>query len=222
MIAYAYDAKWGEAEGYFRKGLEVNPSAARGHQAYAVGLLSRGRYPQALAELGLARGLDPLSQLVANDEATILYGARRYEESVAAATRTLEAEPGFLPAFVIRGCARTMLGRYAEAELDLNQALGSGPRGKWLLGRMAYLKAVSRRRAEALALVEEMTKSGEPGRVALALGYAGLGEKGKAVEELEKALEERETDGVFLAVEPMLSGLQGEARFQGLLRRLGL
>jgi hypothetical protein len=52
--------------------------------------------------------------------------------------------------------------------------------------------------------------------------HAGLGEKDKAFEWLEKAYQERSEELLFLKVEPVLDPLRADPRFQSLIRRIGL
>jgi hypothetical protein len=55
-----------------------------------------------------------------------------------------------------------------------------------------------------------------------ALVQAGLGEKGKAIDELEKAYAERSLTAPFLRLDPRLSNLRAEPRFQDFARHIGL
>ena len=54
-----------------------------------------------------------------------------------------------------------------------------------------------------------------------AIIYAGLGDRDKAFEWLEKARKERSGFLPFLKVEPALDLLRGDSRFHDLLRRIG-
>ncbi|MBI2835230.1 MAG: hypothetical protein HYX76_12470 [Acidobacteria bacterium] len=52
--------------------------------------------------------------------------------------------------------------------------------------------------------------------------WTGFGEKDRAFESLEAALERREGDIPFLDVEPLFDVLRTDPRFPSLLRRAGL
>lgn len=56
----------------------------------------------------------------------------------------------------------------------------------------------------------------------LATIYTGLGQKDQALQQLEKAYEERFYRLIFLGVDPVFDSLRGDPRFQELLRRVGL
>jgi hypothetical protein len=52
--------------------------------------------------------------------------------------------------------------------------------------------------------------------------FAGLGDRDKAMEWLEKAFAERADGLTWLNVEPMLDELRQDPKFQDLVRRIGL
>ncbi|HKC66171.1 MAG TPA: hypothetical protein VKB86_21175, partial [Pyrinomonadaceae bacterium] len=56
----------------------------------------------------------------------------------------------------------------------------------------------------------------------LAVVYAGLGEHEKALDNLEKAADERFNWLVFIKVEPIFESLRSEPRFLALVHRIGL
>ena len=56
----------------------------------------------------------------------------------------------------------------------------------------------------------------------MAVIYAGLGEKDRAFEWLEKAYAERDEDLLYLKVDPVLDSLRSDQRFTDLMRRVGL
>jgi hypothetical protein len=56
----------------------------------------------------------------------------------------------------------------------------------------------------------------------IATVYAGLGDRDKAFEWLEKAYQERSPRLTWLKVEPMLDSIRSDPRYADLLRRMGL
>ena len=52
--------------------------------------------------------------------------------------------------------------------------------------------------------------------------YAGIGEKQKVLDLLEKAVDDRDTGLTFLKVVPQWDALRQEPRFKALLERIGL
>ncbi len=56
----------------------------------------------------------------------------------------------------------------------------------------------------------------------LALIYASLNDKDKALEWLEKAYEDRSTMLIWIKVNPRLENLRSEPRFKAVVKRMGL
>ena len=76
----------------------------------------------------------------------------------------------------------------------------------------------------ALYLTECLeSRSKEANRfLGLARAYVSLGEKDKALDNLERAEQERAFLSVFIGSDPMYESLRSEPRFQKLLNRMGL
>ena len=84
---------------------------------------------------------------------------------------------------------------------------------------------MSGRKDEALKLFDELrgySKQRYTSPFLTAIIYMGLGEKDQALEQLEKAYEDRSDYLPFLNAEPAFDSLRSDPRFQDLLRRMGL
>jgi hypothetical protein len=80
-------------------------------------------------------------------------------------------------------------------------------------------------RPAAEKILEEMLASAKTKYVSpydIAVIHAGLGERDRAFEWLNKAFEEHSAFMVYLSSDPRLQPLRGEPHFQDLLRRMGL
>lgn len=82
LIVQNYDWDWQTAEKEYRRAIELNWSYATAHQWYAEHLAWRGRFDEALRESERARQLDPLSLVIATDNAAILYYSRQYDRAI--------------------------------------------------------------------------------------------------------------------------------------------
>jgi hypothetical protein len=89
-----------------------------------------------------------------------------------------------------------------------------------------YGYAVTGRRAEAQKVLDQLNKFSKQKHgpaVYMAKIYAGLGEKEKAFEWLEKAYEDRSIlSNGFIKANPIFDPLRSDPRFDDLLRRVGL
>jgi len=94
-----------------------------------------------------------------------------------------------------------------------------------VLGALGYAYAASGdeiRARTVLLRLENQARQQYVDPEAFALVYAGLENKDKAFEWLNKAIDDREGWVTFINVEPMLDSLRLDPRFEDLLRRLGL
>ena len=221
VLSYAFDHDWPGAERGFERALELNPSYARGHLQYAMGLLTRARFDAAIAHIRAARALDPLSYAIGNDLATALECAGRYDEAIASARQPLRNAPTFAFAHVPLGDALAMKGDSTAAIAEFEQAIRTLGRGGWILGPMGYALARAGSKVQAANVAREIGSQDGSG-VHLAHIYAGLGDKPRALDALERANAQRIVDLNFMAVDPMLASLRTEPRFLTLKGRLGL
>jgi len=89
---------------------------------------------------------------------------------------------------------------------------------------LGYGYAVTGRRAEALKVLQsldEMEKRRYVSRIYRAYIYAGLGDKDKAFEWLEKAYQERSDSLAWFREDPESKSLQADPRFAVLMRKIG-
>jgi len=221
VLTWAFDHDWARAERDFQRALELSPSYARGHLQYALGLVTRARFDDAIAQIRAARALDPLSYAIGNDLAMALSCAGRYDESIASAQQTLRNDPKYAYAHVPLGAALAMKDNSTAAIGEFEQAIQSLGRGAWILGPMGYALARAGRKVEAGNIATEIEQSGGGG-VELAYVYAAMGDKPRALDALDRAYVERIVDLNFMAVDPMLASLRAEPRFLTLKRRMGL
>src|ERR1017187_4804868 len=221
VLSYAFDHDWATAERNFERSLELNPSNARGHLQFALGLVTRARFDAAIAHIRAARALDPLSYAIGNDLATALECAGRYDESIASARQTLRNEPKYAFAHVPLGDGLALKGNSTAAIAEFELAIQALGRGGWILGPMGYTLAGAGRKVEAENLAREI-ESADGGGVALARVYAGLDDKPRALDALERAYAQRIVDLNFMAVDPLLASLRAAPRFLTLKSRMGL
>jgi tetratricopeptide (TPR) repeat protein len=180
---------------------------------------------QLLNEGSRAQQLDPLSLIINTNVGSMLSYAGRHDEAIEQIRKTLEMDPNFIPGHWYLGMSYTYKAMYPEAIAEFQKALelsGASPGVLGLLGN-AYALAGNRENAHrALADLHELSKRHYVAPINTALIYTGLGDKERAFEWLEKALEDRSRLVIFLKVEPEYDPLRSDPRFTNLLRRIGL
>ena len=223
FILDLYDWDWDSAEKEYKRAIALNPGYATAHHWYAWHLIVMGRKSEGIAELRKAQSLDPLSLIISADLADALCIAHRYDEAVQQSRKTLEMDPNF-------AIAHYELGQALERKRTLNEAIGEFKKAIELSGgnevfeaNLAYAYATSGRKEEAMQIVkglEDRQSQHSSTDASIALTYLGLDDKDQAMIWLNKAYQARFNPSIL--VRPAFDSLRSDARFQDLLRRIGL
>ena len=133
-------------------------------------------------------------------------------------------EPRFAPAQNTLGLAYYQLGMIQEAIVSsiMRARVREHPAAQ---AALAHALAMGGRRDEALLLMERLTSMSGNRNISpywLAIVNTALGEWDAALASLHQACENREAWLVWLKVEPRHDPLRNDARFNHLLRRIGL
>ena len=203
-MEYARDGRWTNAEMSFRRAIDLDPSnsAAHGDLTLYV-LLPLGRIDEGVRQMRIAEKRDPVSPYVQAILAWVLISSGRYDE---AANHCQKASG----AAEYLGRARLGQGRIDEAIQILST--GSNPR---YLG-YAYGRAGRREEAEKLA------EAVAPNAFSQALIYAGLGDKGRTLEALDRVSGLGAVRIGRALNSPEFALLRGDPRVKALRKRVGL
>lgn len=211
------------AERAYRRAIELNPSNPQAHHWFALMLAANRRFAEALTEIRRARELDPLSVAIGNALGRILYYSRRYPDAVAELRSALDLYPD--AALPRRTLGKTYVaeGRLEDGLRELRAAASGG--GTVELGDLGYAYARLGRRREAEQVLGELRQRASAAYVSpfsLALVHLGLGNKEAMFAALDRAVEERSSGLVYMAVDPAWDAVRAESRFGQLLARLRL
>jgi len=216
------DWDWTGAETAYRRALELNSNDPRAHRLYADYLSTMGRSEEALREINAAQELDPLSLIINMEMAWVLYIARDFQGAAEQSWKTLAMEPRFAPAQNTLGLAYQQMGMIEEAIVELDNARACSGDHPAARAALANALAVAGRRAEAEIFMEQLKGMRGVSRYWLAIVNTALGASDAAFESLHEACKSREAWLVWLKVEPRYDPLRADARFDRLLRRIGL
>lgn len=217
-----YDWDWSAAERELARAIELNPSYATARHWYALYSAAMRRDQQAVAEIGRALELDPLSLIIATNSGWIDYFARRWDQAVEQYTEVLALDADFPPAMWKKAQVLGALGRYDEA---IAISLQGTERFGWNPHQLGQLLAKAGREVEARSLVDKLLQTARSEYVSpseIAAVYVALDDHDQAIEWLERGFEERDGAMIFLGVEPRFDSLRQDERFQALLARLRL
>jgi TolB-like protein/DNA-binding winged helix-turn-helix (wHTH) protein/Flp pilus assembly protein TadD len=224
-LAFALDLGWDweAAEAEYKKAIKLNPGYATAHHWYAWHLMVIGQNSEGISELRKAESLDPLSLIISADIADALCIAHRYDDSVRESKKTLEMDPSFAVAHYELGQAFTRKHMYDEAISEFQRAIDLSGHSGAFDSNLAYAYTASGRKEEAIKIIKslEAQQGQNPSADAnVALIYVGLGDPDQAMNWLNMAYEARFNPSILLR--PVFDPLRSDARFQDLLRRVGL
>lgn len=221
-----YRWQWAEAEASFRRALSANPSAGHVRHAYAVNvLLPRGNWDAAGAELERASALEPLAPAIGLSRGLIAYFQRDFEAAASEWRGVLAGDENFALSHYFLAQAHAGLGLHDQARASLDRAAQLAGDTAEILGVSGWLAAVAGDRDAARSRLEQLEQLRTRRYVSPVLDaqiLAALDEPGRAIAALQRAVELRAADAVWLGVRPMFDGLRDDPRFQALLVRIGL
>ena len=218
---YRFD--WETAETMLLRAIALNRSDAFARDTYGYLLTVTGRFEESSREFRRAREIDPLSQVYAHHSLIPLYEGRRYGDAIREATSILRADPKAAYVRLIRAQAYSMSGDQEAAIQDITSAVATEPQPH-LLAYLGLVLAKAGRRAAADSVFREfgiLAKSAYIQPYTHAVVSLAKGDRSGALEWLEKGIEARTEEVVFLKVDPEMDPLRNDPRYQALLRRVG-
>lgn len=215
------DYQWGAAEKTLLRAIELNPTWADARECYALELAALGRFDEAVGEIEIAERLEPDSWVLRAAHATILYYARRYDESLAIIEEIAKGPRAFTLGDLMAEdyWAKSMPAEALTAVLRLPDTFTPHIRTPLLV--VAYTRASQEKKAREL-LAAYPVRPETAAWYYLALAHMALGDKAEALRALEKDYDRRSVEILFIAVDPMMDNLRADPRFRALLARIKL
>jgi TolB-like protein/DNA-binding winged helix-turn-helix (wHTH) protein/Flp pilus assembly protein TadD len=223
-VALTNDYDWSTSEREFQRAIYLNPGYADAHHWHAINLMFMSRWEDAIAEIERARQLDPMSIIINANIGFVYYHARRFDDAIAAEHKALELDSSNSVAYEYMGMAYLGKKMYKEAATNLHRAVDLSGGNSESAAVLSFAYAVDGNLAEArriLVSLEGRSRHEYVPSFNLAIAYAGLGEKTRALAYLQKAYDERCDLVPTLKVNPLFDTLHSDPRFQKLLHQIG-
>jgi len=219
-----YDWDFAASAREFESAIEFNPNYATAHQWFGNSvLLITGDFDRAIAEGKRAVQLDPLSLVIIGDLGGDYLMARRYDEAIAEFQKALAMDARFYNARWQLGEALQLKGQLPEAIEEYKKTINEEENPR-MLALLANAYASTGQRDEALKLLAQLDQVATRryvGAYNYALMHVGLGEKDKAIDDLERAYRERSDPHIVnIKFDPMLDPLRGDPRFEALVQKI--
>ena len=220
-----YEWDFAAAEREFQHAIALNPNSVTAHDWYSVYLTAMERFDEARAEIARAQELDPLALAVNTDAGFVSYYSGQYDTAVKQLRTTLEMGPAF-------PLAHLWLGRTYQEQQDFEganreYAAAASVVGDWpvTLAAIGNVAGVSGQRPAAQQVLKRLLALSSKEYVTpygIGLVYAAIGEDDQAFTALGQAEADRSHWLVWLKLDPRWGRLRRDARFDGVLRRVGL
>ena len=205
------------------RAVQLKPNYATARHWLALADMTLARFDPAIGEGKRAIELDPLSVIINADFSWLYLCARRYDEGEAQARKTLEIDPHFFLAHYYLGIALQLKGRLSEAipEFQKSFDLNGDPYSLGILGQAYARNGQNEEARKILAQLNEQRNTRRVAPYAMALVYSGLGDKERAIDELDRGYRDGETNYLFvIKVDPLLDDLRGNPRFEALVQKI--
>lgn len=223
VIAMQYDWDWQRAETLLGEAVTLNPNNATAQQWLGELYCYRGLESRCRERLAVALDLDPLSPVLSMQQASVYLFAGNYARAVELYRAAIEAHPEYALARYSLGLAHAGL-REWEAAIDAYESalpsLGLAIVGGPLVYALAASGDTARAR-EVLARMESLAADRFVPPSKFAVAWLGLGDKARALEWFETALEARDDRLVYFAVDVHTRELLADPDFAELTRRIG-
>jgi TolB-like protein/DNA-binding winged helix-turn-helix (wHTH) protein len=214
---------WAAAERELKYAVALSPSDGCARATYSNYLAWSGQRAAALAQITTSREVDS-SGSYAPTESDVYYQLREYEHLVEASRNGIASDPNEWLEHYSLGTGYEGLGKQAEAISEYQKAIEMSDGDQDPTAALAHVYAVTGRRAEAEKILRDLNRKSKDAYVSpymIATIYAGLDEKDKAFEFLEKAEREKSWDLVWgFKADLRIDNLRSDPRFQDLARRV--
>ena len=223
-VSWLLDWDWAAAEKAFRLAVRLDPSNAAQHRTLGHALSQSGQQLEAEIEMRRARELEPLEAMNFALSSQASFQARDYPAAIEHARRAIFMDSQFWIGHVQLAQAYGQTGKIDLALESLRDAArfsGGNSKAPSLTG---YLLAKAGRTAEATEVVRKLEADSVQRYVppyAMALVYAGLGDRDAAFAWLEKAYAEHDVHLMYLPVDVKWDPYRSDSRFVQLLARCG-
>jgi tetratricopeptide (TPR) repeat protein len=224
LLSWRFEWNWDAAEREFSQAIALAPSYSCAHEDRAEYLSFIGRRADALAEMAKSNELDP-GPSSAMTESGAYYQLRDYESLVETSRRGVASYPTEWVEHYSLGIGYEGTGKRLEAISEYQKAIEMSNGDHDATASLAHAFAAIGRRSEAEKILRDLERKSKSAYVSpymIATIYAGLGEKDKAFELLEKAYQEKSLDiSWHLKADLRIDNLRSDPRFQDLVRRVG-
>jgi serine/threonine-protein kinase len=221
ILLAEFEWNWTAAEADYRRALQLNSNSASAHHWFGRALAEMGRADEASREIDAAEKLDSRSPFIRTSKAKILGASHRHQEAIEECRRAIEIDGDFALAFSVLAQGYLHLQRYSQgietAKKFVELSNGTG----FAKLELAYAYGAAGDKTNSAQIVQEVTTGSGPfSPYDMATICAVWGDHAAAFRWLEKAIEQRSVDVVWIRVDPRLDPIRDKPGFPEIVARL--
>lgn len=213
------------AETMLNRAIQLNPSLFQAYVWHSQVHEAMGRHEDAVSRARYAKQLNPLSLAANLNLGWQMYQAGKYIEANAEIDKLIEFNPNFWGGHWAKGHLYNQYGMYKKAINEFQQAVELEGGHSLPISALGYTFAVAGMPDEARRIIAELEALSMDVYVSpfhVAAVYAGLNEPDLMFEWLERAFQVRARSLAWLQVAKEMRPFHDDARFQNLLKRIGI
>lgn len=219
-IYYDNEYDWVKTEKELKRVIELAPNLVSAHTRYGLFLGTMGRFEEAEAQAKLAQTIDEKSAVPNRAMLRILYWQHKDDEALAQGMEALRKDKADIPTHFFMGLVYLHQGKFEKGIEEEKIAVTLGDAGS--LAALAYAYAEAGNKAGVDETLERFNNHPSHNIVnyRLAAVYVALGDKGRALDLIEKDYRQRNSWVNWLKVDPAMDPLRQEPRFKKLMRKM--
>jgi TolB-like protein/Tfp pilus assembly protein PilF len=220
FVKFWLDWKWVEAEAAFLKAIALNPSYGLAHRLLGIVQMHLRKHPESVAAMARAREIDPLNAGHHALSSQVAFAAGDYPAAVRLAQQAISIDPQFWIGYMQLGQAYERLDRpdvAIEALTTAGRLSGGNSKAIALRGYVLARQGDTQAAHELLRLLHTVASEKFVPPYAFALVLEGLGERNRALQFLERAVEAHDVHLAFLAFDPKWNPIRTDPRFTALI-----
>jgi len=221
-VQLCFDRNFTGAANEFKRALALKPDNPFAHNGQSLLFLALNRPQEAVAAMKAAWGADALSPPLNALLSDAYYYNREFDKAIEQGRKAVEWNPAFPVAHACLGRAYLQAGRASEAIQHLELARDFSEAGPVMLGLLAYAYGKSMHHTLAIEVLQRLLdrpKAVYTPSYFIGLAYLGLGDVEKALDWIDRAIEEHSHWVLFLQTDPALDELRSHNQFSALVEK---
>jgi len=225
-VYFQFEWNWEAAEVEFERSLDLDPNDSQALASYGMfKVLVHTDCDRGIGLLEAARNRDPFNPTMHFDLGAYNFHCRRHDESIRHLQRASEMIPSFHYPMMMIAWNHSLRGDHQLASARCDALLEEfGTRfDHWLISGCSWVYARANRADDAQSLMDSLVNP-PPGShvdpIAISWACLGLDLVDCSIEQLERAVQQRSSNMIFMQVAPGWDPLRDDPRFQSILERM--